>query len=1108
MRRQKTGSWGEISGDEESGAPHPWDAADGAEGWGPGSRDTSPTALALRGRRKSHNYAIGSGPGPSPERSSAGGKTPGTTSGNDEKTTTVNEAALNLANCVMGAGALSLPSYFKSCGVVLGILVLLLSGAWTWVSCEMMLRTADAVSQRFLRGKPVGTYEDLVDLTLGWRGRVATTAGIVLLQIGCLVGYANILTDVVSPFAIDILPPGLEPNRGAILAAVTLGGMLPMGVVVGGDAGGVLALVSKLSMSIVAVFAVALTCHAFAPGTIVASPGTTALPGGEGADSLGVGVVDPSPVSPIVWFNPGGVMSALPLALFAFGAHPAVLPVVKTMRPQTLDANTKLVTTVLAACAVGYLMIGLGGYLSFRKATAGNVLRNVDGFFLGQTGAKAIKFGYALVILASVPTILLPLQKGAKDAYVALVPSAAIHISGGGPTPGKPPRPTNEKAKNPNEKANTANTAAASGVVVDVAPEVAARLAQGVALGSMLVALTLSLYVPNVAFAFGLTGSTCSFLVAFILPSLAYLSVTGTGPRGGARRRGRVNTTGVELGKADKADADVELREIEETVTEGGRSFVSAAGLSKPGAGRSGVANGNGWEWLQESESDLSDDPAASLVDKEKQNGHSRVVTTGKEPVFAGDRSERIATRRRRGFAKATIVLAVILMYFCTREVVREVWHERKIVEVVSKITDAKLEAAKLEKDVETIESAKEEYAESQKQFKGALTNATVALSDVERTGVGADELEKMNQTIAEKTKQFAKAPPAGGGVISDPPPAPNPKPKPSEEKKTPEPKPKPSTDGQPPPAGDETSVTDPSAGDEVIQKAEESLKKVEEVEAKSEEAKGKLEDALGLVDEKQRRKEEKERREESAWLEGWVKEHQGEDSSILANVDAGAKDAGKKDTDAKKKEEKKDKKDIKDKKRDEGGIDGAGDESSSSSSEDFVHENDVANDYADDKRKASGAGDGGPGKEPRKKNNATAAATAVTDEEEENGGIPDPSDVVARADEKVKELSEQKQEVEKKTDEVLREAAAREGIDEDEANALAEALAATKMGASGVTEKKAPPPTVGSKGADPGADPGAAVPSTSTRAAGDGDAEEAKGEASEDLFTGRRRLF
>ena len=104
MRRQKTGSWGEISGDEESGAPHPWDAADGGRGME--GRDTSPTRL-LRGRRKSHNYAIGSGPRQSPERSSTGGKTSGTTPGDDEKTTTVNEAALNLANCVMGAGALA-----------------------------------------------------------------------------------------------------------------------------------------------------------------------------------------------------------------------------------------------------------------------------------------------------------------------------------------------------------------------------------------------------------------------------------------------------------------------------------------------------------------------------------------------------------------------------------------------------------------------------------------------------------------------------------------------------------------------------------------------------------------------------------------------------------------------------------------------------------------------------------------------------------------------------------------------------------------------------------------------------------------------------------------
>jgi sodium-coupled neutral amino acid transporter 10 len=315
------------------------------------------------------------------------------------------------------------------------------------------------------------------------------------------------------------------------------------------------------------------------------------------------------------------------------------------------------------------------------------------------------------------------------------------------------------------------------GVVTDVAPEVAARLAQGVALCAMLVALTLSLYVPNVAFAFGLTGSTCSFLVAFILPGLAYLSVTGSGPRGGVKRGLHKRGTNT------KADIDVELVPIDEPeVKEGGRSFVSAGGLSK--ASKSGSSLGNGWEWLQESEDDeLSDDPTVSLTGthpdstKEKHNGHHASKETA-EPVktyFSGTRSERLATKRRRAFAKAQIVVALILMYFCTREVVRELWHERKIVEVVSKITDAKLEAAKLEKDVETIESAKEEYASAQKQFRGALTNATAALSDAERSTAGKsvdhDELEKMNQTIAEKAKQLdnTKAPP----IDSNAPPAP-----------------------------------------------------------------------------------------------------------------------------------------------------------------------------------------------------------------------------------------------------------------------------------------------------------------------------------------------
>ena len=650
-------------------------------------------------------------------------------------------------------------------------------------------------------------------------------------------------------------------------------------------------------------------------------------------------------------------------------------------------------------------------------------------FFLGQTGAKAIKFGYGLVILASVPTILLPLQKSAKDLYVTLVPSAAIQV--GGPTPGKPSRSSSKPSRSSSldEDGVSIDATLERGVVTDVAPEVAARLAQGVALCAMLVALTLSLYVPNVAFAFGLTGSTCSFLVAFILPGLAYLSVTGSGPRGGVKRGLHKRGTNT------KADIDVELVPIDEPeVREGGRSFVSAGGLSK--ASKSSSSAGNGWEWLQESEDDeLSDDPTVSLTGthpdstKEKHNGHHASKETA-EPVktyFSGTRSERLATKRRRAFAKAQIVVALILMYFCTREVVRELWHERKIVEVVSKITDAKLEAAKLEKDVETIESAKEEYASAQMQFRGALTNATAALSDAERSTAGKsdhDELEKMNQTIAEKAKQLdnTKAPPIDSNLPLAPP-------EPTKHK-TPAPSTEPSSDN---------SI-------DATHKAEESLKNVEEVELKSEEAKGKLEDALGMVDEKRKRKEERERSEENDWLEGWVREHQGEDAGILANVD---KVDDKDDKDDKDDNKKKIEKNVK--KGDEAKV----------STEDFVHGDDVANDYDD-----------------KDKNDKVPAKNDTY--------IPDPSDVVARAEEKVKELSEQREEVEKKTDEVLKEAAVNEGIDEDEANALAEALAATKLvhSSGAVTEKPK--------------EPSAAIMEEEAKE------EEAKEEASEDLFTGR----
>ena len=730
--------------------------------------------------------------------------------------TSPRDAAINLANCVMGAGALSLPAFFRSCGALLGLVLLLGSCAWTWCSSVMLLMAADRVSRAKRRGAPLASYEELMDLTLGPRGRALSSAAIFLLQIGCLVGYANILADVVSPFAIDILPPGLEPNRAGMLAAVVLGGMLPMGVLVGGDgASRVLAAVSRLSVAIVGCFASVLALHALAP----ARYGATAAAGSAGV----TGTTTPTLVAdgkggslaPVAWVNFGGAMSVLPLAVFAFGAHPAVLPVTRSMRPWGLGPAAGVVTLTMRVCFVGYVMIGLGGYLSFRDVTAGNVLRNLDGTFLGVAGSKALKFGYALVILASVPTILLPLQRSAKDAYVAFVESGlrsgSTPIGGGTSTSSSAAADAAHETKAANAFGGSADARAKHRAVgfrseiEKISPATAARLSHAVALGSMLAALGLSLYVPNVAFAFGLTGSTCSFLIAFVLPGLAFLSVTERGGGdafpfpftspfsfgGGASPRklaAKVSDGGVEMqqqqqprgtntliGHAQRRDYPSNKKETPpapRTDRDGGDPDESTASAPpflssaehRTRAAADGVVDAEGGLLLGDEDAPLfAGNPGNPRG--EKVGG----VGGGSFSWVESRDSSAASTRRWRRGAKAQILAATFLSFACTREVLRELMQERALVDVVSKIADAQMAKEKIERETTQIQEAKEAFEESSEKLEQTLLSASSEVakareeSQSHNSGGGRgtrhdeatpDAIDAITETLAEKLEE------------------------------------------------------------------------------------------------------------------------------------------------------------------------------------------------------------------------------------------------------------------------------------------------------------------------------------------------------------------
>jgi len=708
---------------------------------------------------------------------------------------TPREAAINLANCIMGAGALSLPSFFKSTGAVLGVALLLASCAWTWFSAVMMVKAADVVSIRVLNGVPVSSYEELMELTLGRNGKRLSAVGILLLQIGCLVGYANILADVVSPFAISVLPPGLEPNRGAVLAAVTLGAMLPIGVAVGGDGGSAgLAAVSKASIVIVGAFAL-----------ILSTAGVLKTAQQMGSSEMSERDLSKPTTDALNMVRLEGMMSVLPLAIFAFGAHPAILPVTRAMRPAGLKPSVGVVTDVLRLCFVGYLMIGLGGYASFRLKTAGNVLRNTDGAFLGSFGSKALKSGYGLVILASVPTILLPLQKSARDAYLFLQPYVAP----------LPPGMSSTRNANP----------LVPGIddLTTVPPEVANRLATVVAVTSMTCALYLSLYVPNVAFAFGLTGSTCSFLIAFVLPAASFLSATAAGARrspgrGSARKRSLELEARGEAGKIMSGKKLAQTRDMSSDTN----SFAKSSGASVAARGDSslmrrsasqegsgvGAFEENNWAWFggEDPDSDDRDDDvlrfeplgldfddgfgrADSLFDeKERKNATPSRGSNGapisprrkqsshaKSNAFgtSSSSSKHASTRRWRFGAKLQITLAVCLSVVCTREVVRELVHENALVTVVSKMAEAKVSARVIEKESATVAAAKEKFVGASAELERASKDAERALDEVHHKredigvkknqkavgaeAVGAEDIDVITDTLEERLNEAVK---------------------------------------------------------------------------------------------------------------------------------------------------------------------------------------------------------------------------------------------------------------------------------------------------------------------------------------------------------------
>ena len=145
-------------------------------------------------------------------------------SSSTDRTSTVNQSMVNLLNAILGTGVLGLPYCFKTCGVLLSTVAILICLAVCTFSLQALLYSSTVTSKY--------SYEDVAHATLGLNGRRVVRTATLALLMGCVVAYINIISDIFSSVAGTIVPPGAEPSRQQVMILVVVMGFFPLTLLV------------------------------------------------------------------------------------------------------------------------------------------------------------------------------------------------------------------------------------------------------------------------------------------------------------------------------------------------------------------------------------------------------------------------------------------------------------------------------------------------------------------------------------------------------------------------------------------------------------------------------------------------------------------------------------------------------------------------------------------------------------------------------------------------------------------------------------------------------------------------------------------------------------
>lgn len=386
-----------------------------------------------------------------------------------------------------------MPYCFRSCGIALSILCIIISGLLNRLGCHLLFRSAILSRKR--------GFEVMAQDTLGPFGKLVVEICLLGFLVGTCVAYFVVIGDLGPSILSDIL--GIENTPHLRAFTMTFIGMfiaLPLGLLRRVDS---LSSFSILSFGLY----LFLVMKLFSEATI-----KFLSEEGDQINLLKIKSTSQSQVIPptLIWFDTSGLLTNIPIFAMALSCQTQLFELFDHNLLNFEDFNgvhrlNRIVRRAVHLCSAIYVTVGLFGYVAFYdRGFGGNILS----FLPPSLGSTVAKIGFVATVAVSLPLCLFPAR---TSLFSLFVKKSLVNVD-----------INSSKTSLLNDFTISTTPAASSSYMTD-------KQFRFLTIVLIVFTISLSVVVPHIEFVLSVIGSTTGTTICFILPGMIYTTLTQDG---------------------------------------------------------------------------------------------------------------------------------------------------------------------------------------------------------------------------------------------------------------------------------------------------------------------------------------------------------------------------------------------------------------------------------------------------------------------------------------------------------------------------------------------------------------------------------------------------